>query len=478
MAKAIGVLGTMSGVGKSTVSLLLIRYLKRYMGLRVAPFKGQNMSLNAKVTPEGYEMASAQYYGALAAGVVPSPVFNPILLKPSSPTGSHMVIMGKPAGVVGSKNWVSHDRERLWQVVKTALDRVLSDFDYVVIEGAGSPAEINLKPYDITNLRPMLYSSADAVLVADIDRGGSFAQIVGTMELLEPRERDIIKVFVLNKFRGDESLLEDGIAFLRRRYGIPTVVLPYVRHNLPEEDALKPPPPLRRDDITVAVVLLPHMSNHDDFDPLRGNVNVVYASKPVHLSGADMVILPGSRAVATDLMWLEKIGMADAIRDFAAEGGLVFGICGGYQMLGRAIEDPEGVERRGKVDGLGLADAETVFRREKILKLSRGRVMDYVPAVGGLSVSGYQIHHGITHSKRPFAILDGEEDGYFGGNVIGTYLHGIFANARFSEALFNYLRRRRGLAERPFDYIDPISELDRVLDILRPRVEEILGYLL
>ncbi|NOZ92358.1 MAG: cobyric acid synthase [Dictyoglomi bacterium] len=478
MKKAIGVLGTMSGAGKTTLSLLLIRYMKKFLHLDVVPFKGQNMSLNAKVTPEGYEMSSAQYYQALAAEVIPSPIYNPILLKPGAPTESYMIINGKPAGSIDSKNWVSKDREKLWEIIKANLDTLIKTHDYIVIEGAGSPAEINLKKYDITNMRPIMYTDADGILVADIDRGGSFAQIVGTMELLSPDERNHIKVFVLNKFRGDESLLKEGIDYLYRRYSIPTVVLPYIHHNLPEEDALKRNIPHNQDDITVAVIQTPHMANHDDFDPLIGNVNLIFTTNIRDIEHADVVILPGSRKVVEDLRFVRSMGIDKAIREAWESGAYIIGICGGFQMLTESIVDEEGIEDKpGAYKGLELIPGSTIFRQDKILRLSKGYVMKNIPVIGGIAVLGYEIHHGITETNSPFLRLNGKPDGYYKGHIIGTYLHGLFANNAFSEAFLNMIRNEKGHKDKPFIYTHPIEELDRILEDVKPRIEDIWEHL-
>ena len=486
MKKAIGVLGTMSGAGKSTLALLLIRYMKKYMHLDVAPFKGQNMSLNSKITPDGKEIASAQYYQALAAEVIPSPIYNPILLKPGASTSSFLIIEGKPAGTIGSKNWVSKDREKLWDILRKNLDIVMAKHDYIVIEGAGSPAEINLKRYDITNFRPVLYTGASVVLVADIDRGGSFAQIVGTMELLTPKERDHIKAFVLNKFRGDPSLLKEGIEYLKNRYGIPTIIMPYIRHNLPEEDALKS---IRadalkgkEDDILVAVVKLPHISNHDDFDPLIGNVPVIFTDSREDIENADVVIIPGSRKVVSDLTYLQDKGITDAIISAYRKGAYIIGICGGFQMLTEEIRDPYGIEApSGTYKGIGLIKGITTFQKEKITKVSKGRVSGNIPHIGNMEINGYEIHHGVYEgtSTQPFAILDeGRNDGYYGGKVIGTYIHGLFHNKNFTETFLNTIRREKGKVERPLHYTSPLEETDRISKQVKDEIERLVSILL
>ena len=486
MKKAIGVLGTMSGAGKSTLALLLIRYMKKYMHLDVAPFKGQNMSLNSKITPDGKEMASAQYYQALAAEVIPSPIYNPILLKPGAPTSSFLIIEGKPAGTIGSKNWISKDREKLWEIIRKNLDRVMKKHDYIVIEGAGSPAEINLKRYDITNFRPVLYTGASAILVADIDRGGSFAQIVGTMELLTPEERNHIKAFVLNKFRGDPSLLKEGIEYLQNRYGIPTIVMPYIRHNLPEEDALKNTRSLalnRKDeDIVVAILKLPHISNHDDFDPLIGNVPIIFTDKKEDIENADMVIIPGSRKVVTDLMYLRENQLEDAIISAHRKGGYIIGICGGFQMLTEEIRDPYGIEAPpGTYKGIGLIKGSTTFQKEKITKVSKGRVNRDIPHIGNIEINGYEIHHGIYEGEDTqyfIRLSDGRKDGYYNNRIIGTYIHGLFHNKNFTETFLNTIRREKGKVERALHYTSPLEETDRVLEKVKSEIERLVSILL
>ncbi len=480
MKKSIAVLGTMSSAGKSTVALLLIRYLYKYHNLDIVPFKGQNMSLNSKVTPTGEEIATAQYYQALAAGKIPNSLMNPILLKPGNPKESFLIIRGKPHGNINSKNWISPSREWLWKIVKDSLNQLMAQHDYIVIEGAGSPAEINLKKYDITNMRVVLEAQADTILVADIDRGGSFAQIVGTMELLSEEERTYIKVFVLNKFRVDETLLKDGIDYLYQRYKIPTVVIPYVRHNLPEEDGIKDLSrfPRQENDITIGIVKLPHMSNHDDFDPLYGNVNVISIEKPQDIDMSDIIIIPGSRKVVYDLKYLRKSGIADYIIKAHKKGKYIIGICGGFQMLGKYIHDPLGIESDEKIyPALGIIDTETTLQEEKILKLNKGYIKSYIQELGGIYVEGYEIHHGITTSKFPFLQLEDREDGYYHNNIIGTYLHGIFANQEFTERLLNLVRKEKHLPTRKFTFIHPLQETDRILTIVEEPIKRIVSYL-
>ena len=348
-AKVIMVQGTTSHAGKSMFATALCRIFAQE-GLRVAPFKSQNMSLNSFVTPDGGEFGRAQAVQADAARVAPTVEMNPILLKPEAERRSQVVVMGKPLRVASAREYYEMKLE-LWPVVTAALDNLLSNYDMVVIEGAGSPAEINLKEHEIVNMRVALYAQAPVVLVGDIDRGGVFASLAGTMLLLEPEERALVKAIVINKFRGDPSLLDSGLEMILERTGVPVVgVVPYYTDiHVPEEDSLGIDPDEQSSAeavLDVAVIRLPHIANFDDFDPLRQEpgVRVRYVEGSDELGRPDLIVIPGTKTTVEDLLWLGENGIVEAVKQRRSEGVPVIGICGGYQMLGRRVLDPNGVE--------------------------------------------------------------------------------------------------------------------------------------
>ncbi|NJE61282.1 cobyric acid synthase [Thermococcus sp. 21S7] len=447
MGNALMVLGTSSGAGKSLLATALGRIFSN-LGYDVVPFKSQNMSLNSAPSIEGGEISRAQYLQAIACRKKPSVKFNPILLKPEGGMRSQVVFMGKPIGSVSARDYMLSRKEELFRKAMAVLDELKEKHDLVIIEGAGSPVEINLKDYDIANTRVMLHAKAKGILVTDIDRGGSFASIVGTMELLKPEEREAIIGFVFNRFRGDASLLWPGFEYLERRYGKPTLgVIPYVEHRLPEEDSLTEFPRVKGE-LQVQIIRLPHISNFTDFEPLHWANGVDYVTRPEELRG-DVIILPGSKNTVEDLLWLRREGFEDAIIDAHREGSFVVGICGGFQMLGEKIVDI--VEsKRGTVRGIGLLPAKTVFEKTKRTNhLSAGVLWE--PAEG-MAVEGYEIRFGRSVSKRPFSVINAingaktfEPEGAMGERTFGTYLHGIFHNFAFTEAFLNFLRGEKGL---------------------------------
>jgi adenosylcobyric acid synthase len=404
LAPVVMVLGTGSSVGKSTLVAGLCRLLAR-RGVRVAPFKAQNMSNNAAVCAGGGEIGRAQYAQAIAAGVEPTVDMNPVLLKPQ-PDGSQVVVRGYPIGVQTASEYFRSRRDALWPVVAESLERLRTDYEVVVAEGAGSPAEINLRDRDLTNMRIALHAGADVLLVADIDRGGAFASLLGTWEWLHPTERALLRGFILNKFRGDATLLAPAPDLLFERTGVPVVgVVPYLADlALPEEDAAS----LHAESsisplVDVAVIHLPHIANFDEFGPLarEPGVGVRYVTRAEELRAPDLVIVPGTKATIPDLAWLYARGLAERIRWLVAHDTPVLGVCGGYQMLGRRIADPLGLESSQRsMQGLGIFDAETVLAPQKRLSLSHGRVCHDLPgvwrALGGASVEGYEIHAGRT----------------------------------------------------------------------------------
>ncbi|MBL8968448.1 MAG: cobyric acid synthase [Spirochaetaceae bacterium] len=471
--------GTASSVGKSLVAAALCRAYAR-LGLRVAPFKAQNMSNNAAATADGGEIGRAQALQAAAARIPPGVDMNPVLLKPEAEARSQVVVLGKPYKTLPARDYYL-EKPFLWKTVTAALDRLRASADLVVVEGAGSPAEINLRGGDIVNMAIARYANSPVLLVADIDPGGVFAQVVGTLALLEEEERDLVKGVIVNKFRGDLSLLEPGLQTLRGLTGKPVLgVLPYLRGvGLAEEDGavLETRAAARARlagpaagapggaGIDIAVLRLPRVANFDDLDALslEAGVSVRFVAEPGELGLPDAVIVPGSKATLADLDWMRRRGFDDALRWLSRLGVAVVGLCGGYQILGRRIEDPEGVEGPPRSEpGLGLLPVETVFRREKSVRQASGAVLPGGPgffaAAAGLPVAGYEIHAGetrfaaaATHDAAPAdgpEPAPGEAFGLFGladaapadgasslgGRVWGSYLHGVFDLPDFRRA--------------------------------------------
>ena len=437
-AACLSVLGTGSDVGKSIVTTALCRIFAN-RGIRVAPFKAQNMSNNSGVTAEGLEMGRAQIVQAEAARVAPQVDMNPVLLKPVSDMGSQVVLSGKAWMDASAQSYYSR-KEYLFKETCAALDRLRSNHELIVMEGAGSCAEVNLMASDIVNLRAAAYADAPVILVADIDRGGVFAQIVGTLACLSPQEQAQIQGFVINRFRGDISLFQPGIDWLQERTGKPVFgVLPWFRHfHIEAEDAvvIENPKPFAAgatDTPTVAVIRLPHISNFTDFDPLAhiDGLQLIYLQQPQDLSGISAIILPGSKSTRNDLDWLKVTGWEERIRDYAASGGHVLGICGGYQILGNWVHDPDGTESTpGSSAGLGLLPIETVLKSPKLTTIT-----DF--SWNGKRGRGYEIHMGQTSSPNGQhlvqvdsrnAIACEDVDGCLSdtGRILGTYMHGLF----------------------------------------------------
>jgi adenosylcobyric acid synthase len=462
------VLGTASHVGKSLVAAAFCRLLAE-AGEHVAPFKAQNMALNSFVTPEGGEIGRAQAAQAEAAGVAPHVDMNPILLKPMDGV-SQVVLEGAPIGVMAPRDYYAA-KDRLWPRVAAAFDRLAARFDRIVLEGAGSPVEINLAEHDLTNLRMARHADAAVVLVADIERGGVFAQLVGTWELLGAEDRARVAGFLINKFRGDPRLLTPGLDALHARTGVPVLgVLPYCSDlQIDQEDSLGLDETATAteagladtpDCLDVAVARLPGLSNATDFWPLSRipGVRVRYVAHARALGRPDLVILPGTKFTVRDLDWLGRVGLRDAILALMADarGPLLLGICGGFQMLGRTIDDPLGVESdRRHVPALGLLDVATRFDAEKARHRVSGRLLGEGEGEG-LPVIGYEIHMGVTEcgaEARPWIALVRERDGAAvddgatdrTGRVFGTYVHGLFDSLPFTASLVNRLRRRKGL---------------------------------
>lgn len=460
------VLGTSSGAGKSWMATALCRHYAN-LGLKVAPFKAQNMSNNARVVaglavagaraPVG-EIGSAQYFQALAARAEPDVRMNPLLLKPEADTHSQVVLLGQVHEALSALPWRGRS-ERVWPRIAEALEQLRAENDVVVIEGAGSPAEINLMQSDVVNLRVARHADARCLLVADIDRGGAFAHLYGTWALLPEADRARIRGFVLNKFRGDAGLLAPAPEQLQALTGVPTVAVVPMRfgHGLPEEDGVfdegpSPQPSLQRGRggiRRIAIVAYPRISNLDEFQPLKNlpGVSLVWARSVAQLDGVDWIILPGSKATASDLHWLRARGMDGAIARHAAAGGAVLGICGGLQMLGEALIDPHGVEPGGSGPGLGLLPLVTQFAPEKTLRRGAWRLGEVAGAwapLSGVAFGGYEIHSGQTVQHPAMArkgdvareLLAGLAWQNAAGNVLGCYVHGLLEDAAVLRALF------------------------------------------
>ncbi|MBI3450525.1 MAG: cobyric acid synthase [Acidobacteria bacterium] len=461
--------GTSSAVGKSVLTAAFCRLFAR-AGYRVAPFKSQNMALNSAVTVDGGEIGRAQAAQAEAAGIEATVDMNPILLKPEADHRSQVVVRGRPVASVSFREY-RRMKGALVGVVEESLERLRRAYDLVIIEGAGSPAEINLRDGEIVNMRIARMANAPVLLVGDIDRGGVFAAFVGTMELLEPEDRTRVGGFIINKFRGDSSLLAPGLEELTARTGVPVVgVVPYITEPLvPAEDSLDLEDLERRSGphvLDIAVARLPRIANFDDFEPLarEPGVRVRFVRSPEALDGADLIVLPGSKNTAADVMWLRQTGLADAIVAAATGGRPVIGICGGYQMLGTAVHDPDHLESSATMTpGLGLLPVVTTFAGEKMTLRVRGRVTEGPGPFAGSAraeIDAYEIHMGRTEvasTRRPFEILARggravhEDDGATNeaGNIVGTYLHGLFSNDSLRRALLVHLAVRRGQQPDP-----------------------------
>ncbi|MGL5083613.1 MAG: cobyric acid synthase CobQ [Microcoleaceae cyanobacterium] len=482
-AKAIMVVGTTSHAGKSMLVTALCRILRR-RGVLVAPFKGQNMALNSYVTPTGAEIGYAQVVQAWAAGLTPSVEMNPILLKPQGNMTSQVILKGKAVDCVQAAEYYEKYFDIGWQAVTESLDSLMSEYQLVVCEGAGSPAEVNLKHRDLTNMRVAQYLTAKTLLIVDIDRGGAFAHVIGTLQLLEPEERQLIKGIVINKFRGQRSLLDSGIQWLEEYTGIPVVgVIPWVELNLPAEDSLslfdRRNSSSPQAEITIAVIRLPRIANFTDFDPLdaEATVSVKYVDLHQPLGHPDAVIIPGSKTTIPDLLALQESGMAAEIQRYIAAGGQVMGICGGYQMLGQTVADPYGLEgKRGDYEGLGLLPLKTIIDRPKV---SAKRLVTSASPQAGFPIEGYEIHQGRTQVLDRADITPLFDDIGLGVvntqySVWGHYLHGIFDNSAWRRAWLNHLRTPRGLSTLPTGVPNYREHREMLLDVLADIVEEAL----
>lgn len=478
------IMGTSSHVGKSVLTAGLLRVLAQD-GYHPAPFKAQNMSLNATVTPDGREIAWSQAVQAEAAGVAPCADMNPVLLKPSGPSRSQIVLQGRVLGETEARAYFYDGKERLWAAVVESYRRLAAQHPVLVVEGAGSPVEMNLKPWDLSNMRTAALANAWVLLVADIERGGVFASLTGTLDLLEPGERRRVAGLVVNKFRGDPRLFEDGVRWLEDRTGIPVWgVLPYLEHlDIDEEDSLgldARPGPQRDDVLQAALIRLPHVANFNDFDPLQADprVQVRWCGHPEELGSADLIVLPGTKNTMEDLVWLHTNGWADAVCRAFARGAHVLGICGGYQMLGRLVRDPDHVESAlPEVPGLGLVDQVTTLAPVKTTTRVQAVLQAPFPPA---PVFGYELHMGRTESRAslaPLCRIDGRPDGVVahGGRLLGTYIHGLLENRNFHDG---WLGRVAAAAGRPWPALATVSAsarrqaaYDRLADALRRHLD-------
>ena len=476
MAKAIMIQGTMSNAGKSLLAAGLCRIFKQD-GYRVAPFKSQNMALNSYITSEGLEMGRAQVVQAQAAGCEPSVDMNPILLKPSSDVGSQVIVRGVPIGTMPAKEYFKY-KKQLIPEIKKAFQHLSEQYDIIVIEGAGSPAEINLKSDDIVNMGMARMAGAPVLLAGDIDRGGVFAQLYGTVALLEPDEQAMVKGLIINKFRGDKEILKPGLAMLYERIRIPFAgVIPYMDVDVDDEDSLSERltgkhgsgPLLDRSGheafAKVTVVRLPRISNFTDFNSLERlpGIALSYVSRPEELTGSDLIIIPGTKNTMGDLKWIRQNGLEAVITRMAGKGTPVIGVCGGFQMLGTSLDDPHGVEEGGTMRGMELLPIRTIFAEKKTRTRVTGTARfseDGEP----VKISGYEIHMGetIRDGGRNFSEIccsdgtgghtaDTKEDGCIYKNVFGTYVHGVFDTEEMQTAVRNFLAKQKGVCPEEYE---------------------------
>ncbi|NTU88911.1 MAG: cobyric acid synthase [Actinobacteria bacterium] len=483
MAKAIMIQGTMSNAGKSILTAGLCRVFKQD-GYKVAPFKSQNMALNSFITNEGLEMGRAQVVQAEACGIEPSVLMNPILLKPVTDMGSQVIVNGEVVGNMTAEEYFAMKHE-LVPAITEAFETLSAQNDIIVIEGAGSPAEINLKKDDIVNMGMAKLAKAPVLLVGDIDRGGVFAQLAGTLMLLDESERDLVKATIINKFRGDLEILRPGLSMLEEITGKSVLgVVPYLDVDIEDEDSLTERFKSKRiAKIDIAAIRLPRISNFTDFSALEATsgVAVRYVASAKELGRPDMVILPGTKSTISDFKWLRQCGLEASIKKLAANGMPVFGICGGYQMLGERITDSEGAEGGGSIEGMGLLPVLTEFEAEKHRTRVTGRVRPLEGAfskLGGALVEGYEIHMGATTLKsgaQTLVMLDGGiADGCTSGNVYGSYLHGFFDSSECRSALFAALCDMKGIDVTELGSFDYVAYKELQYDMLAYAIRESL----
>ena len=486
-AKTLMIQGTASAVGKSVIVTALCRIFKQD-GYKVAPFKSQNIALNSFVTARGGEIGRAQAVQAEAAGIAPTVDMNPVLLKPTSNSGCQVIVLGKVFKNISAQDYSNYAPD-LMKTVTESLERLRAEYEIVVIEGAGSPAEINLKEREIVNMRIAKAAGAPVLLAGDIDKGGVFASLVGTLELLDEDERHYVKGLIINKFRGDVTLLKPAIDFIEKRTGLPMLgVIPYFKDiRIAQEDSVYLDEREKNNEsgeLDIAVIRLPHISNYDDFDPLEEEgCTVNYVTQRFELGEPHLIIVPGTKSTINDLQYLRHAGLANIIIEKAKEGTPVVGICGGYQILGRKILDPQRVESdKTEVEGLGLLNVITEFATEKSTSQVRAQVTantGLLAGVKGQEISGYEIHMGQTRSEEKtsaFQITETPQgkadytDGVLNaqGTILGTYIHGLFHNDEFRQTFLNNLRRHWGLeGNKVGTDTDKDKQYDKLAELVR-----------
>lgn len=491
MAKAIMVVGTMSNAGKSLVTAGLCRVFYQD-GYKVAPFKSQNMALNSFITKEGAEMGRAQVVQAEAANIEPNVLMNPILLKPTSDSGSQVIVNGEAIGTMRAGEYYAM-KHTLRPKVQEAFDTLANQYDIICIEGAGSPAEINIKKDDFVNMGMAKMAKAPVLLVADIDRGGVFASIYGTLMLLEDDERAMVKGVIINKFRGDVEILRPGLKMIEEKIGVPIVgVLPMLNVDIEDEDSLSERIKGHGEValVDIVVVRIPRMSNYTDFNvfELISGVSLRYVSNVRELGNPDMIIIPGTKNTIGDLKWLRQSGMEAAILKHASNGTVIFGVCGGYQMLGKNISDPYGVEEGGDTMGLGLLPVETSFiehKRTIQMQGKFGKVKGILSALSGMPLHGYEIHSGVTEFAQENALtciepiheesnlmLEGSQNVDDNMNVYGSYVHGIFDGDGIAAKVVEALLAKKGLSPDDVQAINFAEYKRQQYDILADNVRK------
>ncbi|WP_312091726.1 cobyric acid synthase [Aminipila sp.] len=493
MAKAIMVQGTMSNAGKSLLVAGLCRLFKQD-GYKVAPFKSQNMALNSFITKEGLEMGRAQVVQAEAAGIEPSVLMNPILLKPTNDMASQVIVNGEVYGNMNAKEYYRNKRAMVPEI-KKAYDTLASQYDIIVLEGAGSPAEINLQENDIVNMYMAKLAKAPVLLAGDIDRGGVFASLVGTMTLFNEEDRKMVKGVIINKFRGDKTILQPGLDKLEELINVPTVgVVPYLHVDIDDEDSLterfsrKGKVAL----IDIAVIRLPRISNFTDFNVFEYSdaVGLRYVDSAAQLGNPDLIIIPGTKNTMEDLLWMRQNGLEVAIIKYAATGKPLFGICGGFQMLGKVLEDPYHVEHGGSLKGMGLLPCKTVFEKEKTRTQIKGHFetkgKGFFAALEDVEVEGYEIHMGQTAVEESeqnkvdslTRITEISEEkvnqtaGLCSDNVYGSYIHGIFDKENVVKTIVSILLKNKGLDESAVSGLDVKAYKERQYDLLADGLRE------
>ena len=490
-SKTLMIQGTASSVGKSIMVAALCRIF-RQDGYRVAPFKAQNMALNSFVTAEGGEIGRAQVVQAEAAGIAPTVDMNPVLLKPTSNSGCQVIVLGKVVKTISTSDYASY-APTLLKTVSEALERLRAAYDIVVIEGAGSPAEINLKDQDIVNMRLARESKTPVLLVGDIDKGGVFASLVGTLELLDDNERHYVKGLIINKFRGEVTLLQPAIDFLEKGTGLPLLgVVPYFKDiRIAQEDSVyldERKESAAAGGLDIVVIGLPHIACYDDFDPLEETgCTVRYIRQSFEMGNPHLIILPGTKSTIHDMQYLRQSGMANTILQKAKAGVPVLGVCGGYQLLGKKILDPHHTESDiTEIEGLGLLNVVTEFATEKYTAQVRANTISHIGLLAGTSgmdITGYEIHMGRTRSEEKneaFRIIETQQgktdytDGALDttGMIMGTYFHGLFISDTFRQAFLNNLRRFSGLPDnKSGSNTAKDHEYDKLADLVRRNLD-------